>query len=441
MALVVLSTLAGGTAWAQTPTPTPNGQFLCSAGPEDGQPCNGDYDCTPTGVCVIAQGVCNGGSADGAYCDCAAGSCIASTPACSASFTGICQGGVNDTQCCDTASNCTDGAPCVATQKVCLGGDSKASSCVSDGQCPGSTCGATGKFCSGGDFDSFACVDDADCPGSPAGSCLSAGQPTPTPPPTPSGCVGDCDASGDVTINELITMVNIVLGTTPLSACPVGDADSSGDITINEIIIAVNNVLVGCGPTTPTPTPAPTGEFLCSAGPRDGEACNSDDDCAPTGVCVIAQGVCDGGPDDTLYCGCIFGTCSPSTPACDATITGVCVGGANATECCSETSDPNSGFVANCSGGSPCTGTARVCAGGENKGVSCLGDAVCVGSVCQATGRFCNGGDFDGYACVDANDCLNVDGSSVGTCDAAAGAAVAPLSAVNACMLTNECPA
>lgn len=59
-------------------------------------------------------------------------------------------------------------------------------------------------------------------------------------------CVGDCDGSGDVTVDELITMVNIALGNTPLSACTAGAADGSGDITINEIIAAVNNALDGC---------------------------------------------------------------------------------------------------------------------------------------------------------------------------------------------------
>ena len=76
-----------------------------------------------------------------------------------------------------------------------------------------------------------------------------------TQAPAPIPCTGDCDAGGDVTINELITMVNVVLGYTPLSACTAGDADGSGDITINEIIAAVNSILNGCGTPVPTPTP------------------------------------------------------------------------------------------------------------------------------------------------------------------------------------------
>ena len=69
---------------------------------------------------------------------------------------------------------------------------------------------------------------------------------TPTPTPPPGGCVGDCDGSGQVTVNELIIMVNIALGNLPLSACTVGDVDDSGTITVNEIIVAVNNALTSC---------------------------------------------------------------------------------------------------------------------------------------------------------------------------------------------------
>ena len=59
-------------------------------------------------------------------------------------------------------------------------------------------------------------------------------------------CGGDCNGDGEVTVNELITMVNIALGTADVSTCLAGDADSSGGITINEIIAAVNNALNGC---------------------------------------------------------------------------------------------------------------------------------------------------------------------------------------------------
>lgn len=65
-----------------------------------------------------------------------------------------------------------------------------------------------------------------------------------TVPPTP--CSGDCDGSGTVTVDELITMVNIALGNSPVSACAAGDANGDGQITITQIIAAVNNALNGC---------------------------------------------------------------------------------------------------------------------------------------------------------------------------------------------------
>jgi len=75
-----------------------------------------------------------------------------------------------------------------------------------------------------------------------------------------AACVGDCDGNGEVTVNELVTMVNISLGATPLSSCVAGDADGSGDITINEIVAAVTNAQGVCPqpPATPTPSPLPT---------------------------------------------------------------------------------------------------------------------------------------------------------------------------------------
>jgi hypothetical protein len=60
-------------------------------------------------------------------------------------------------------------------------------------------------------------------------------------------CVGDCDGSGDVTVDEILTMVNIALGNTPVTTCEAGDANHDGQITVDEILTAVNNALNGCG--------------------------------------------------------------------------------------------------------------------------------------------------------------------------------------------------
>jgi hypothetical protein len=59
-------------------------------------------------------------------------------------------------------------------------------------------------------------------------------------------CAGDCNGSGEVTIDELITLVNIALGSAPVSACPAGDINNDGMISIDEIVTAVGNALNGC---------------------------------------------------------------------------------------------------------------------------------------------------------------------------------------------------
>ena len=66
------------------------------------------------------------------------------------------------------------------------------------------------------------------------------------PTPSPAACIGDCDDSGEVAINELITGVSIALGNRLLSVCPAFDDDDSGTVAINELIAAVNNALAGC---------------------------------------------------------------------------------------------------------------------------------------------------------------------------------------------------
>ncbi len=70
--------------------------------------------------------------------------------------------------------------------------------------------------------------------------------PTPAPPPTPGPCVGDCNGDGMVTVDEIVTLVNIALGNGSVTDCPVGDANGDGQITVDEILLAVNNALNGC---------------------------------------------------------------------------------------------------------------------------------------------------------------------------------------------------
>jgi len=49
-----------------------------------------------------------------------------------------------------------------------------------------------------------------------------------------------------VTIAELITLVNLALGTPGAPPCAAGDVNGDGTITVNEIVAAVNRALEGC---------------------------------------------------------------------------------------------------------------------------------------------------------------------------------------------------
>ena len=59
-------------------------------------------------------------------------------------------------------------------------------------------------------------------------------------------CAGDCNANGEVTVDELVKGVNIALGNTSLAQCPSFDTTGDGEVTVDELIRAVNNALNGC---------------------------------------------------------------------------------------------------------------------------------------------------------------------------------------------------
>jgi len=62
------------------------------------------------------------------------------------------------------------------------------------------------------------------------------------PPP----CPGDCAASGAVDINDLVTLVNVSLGSMPISQCVTADLDHNSVIEINELVSAVLLAERGC---------------------------------------------------------------------------------------------------------------------------------------------------------------------------------------------------
>ena len=69
---------------------------------------------------------------------------------------------------------------------------------------------------------------------------------TPTVTPLPASCAGDCNGDSSVAINELITGVNIALGSAAVSLCPSFDSSGDGGVAINELIAAVSHALNGC---------------------------------------------------------------------------------------------------------------------------------------------------------------------------------------------------
>ena len=115
---------------------------------------------------------------------------------------------------------------------------------------------------------------------------------TPTPPP----CSGDCDGREMVTVDELLTLVNIALGNAPLTWCDSGDADRDNHITVDEILTAVNHALNGCP------------SRIC--GGIAGLPCGTDEVCdLRDSTCLIAD---------------LTGTCVPRPGACPEIYDPVC---------------------------------------------------------------------------------------------------------------------
>jgi YVTN family beta-propeller protein len=128
---------------------------------------------------------------------------------------------------------------------------------------------------------------------------------SPTGTPTAVACSGDCNGDGTVTIDEILTIVNIALGNTGVSACGAADANHDGYITVDEALLAVNNALNGCHPL-PTPTPTPT--FGGCGDTCDGRTCLA----SVFGLIGTCTGVSEQGCDCVPYSA---GATATATPA------------------------------------------------------------------------------------------------------------------------------
>lgn len=79
--------------------------------------------------------------------------------------------------------------------------------------------------------------------------------PTPTASATPTAtatattaaaCTGDCSGDGAVTVDEVVTGINIALGNVAMAECMRFDTNDDGLVTVDEIVRAVNAGLDGC---------------------------------------------------------------------------------------------------------------------------------------------------------------------------------------------------
>lgn len=188
----------------------------------------------------------------------------------------------------------------------------------------------------------------------------------------PAPCVGDCNVSGDVTVDEIVTMVNLALGG-GVTGCAAGDSNNDGAITVDEIITAVNFALVGCPAIGGQATEECDDGGICIGDSTAGNACTSDADCGEG-----ADGVCVAGAN--VFKGCASDTDCPGSTCVRCKTFG---GDGCAANCTNETTIdyplatgklPSSGPLAN-----------GKCMGGDKAGVACTNDAGCQG----ASNGFC----------------------------------------------------
>jgi hypothetical protein len=58
--------------------------------------------------------------------------------------------------------------------------------------------------------------------------------------------MGDCDGSGGVSIDQLVSLVNIAVERISPSLCVAGDGDGNGIVSVDELVVAVDHALEGC---------------------------------------------------------------------------------------------------------------------------------------------------------------------------------------------------
>jgi hypothetical protein len=62
----------------------------------------------------------------------------------------------------------------------------------------------------------------------------------------PAACLGDCNLDEVVTVDEILSLMQIALGADRLEICPAADGSGDGRVTVDEIVGAIDVALAGC---------------------------------------------------------------------------------------------------------------------------------------------------------------------------------------------------
>jgi len=144
-----------------------------------------------------------------------------------------------------TPAGCTPGDDCTGVHALILATDSSAP--FADGTQLFTCAVAIGAETSAGTYPLPAGeMLGSDPDGLPVPLAGIGGAITVEEPLPPPACAGDCDDSGEVSINELLLGVNILINGTALDECPAMDTNGDGVITVNELVQAVNVALDTC---------------------------------------------------------------------------------------------------------------------------------------------------------------------------------------------------
>ncbi len=93
---------------------------------------------------------------------------------------------------------------------------------------------------------------DTPTPTAAQATATATSEPTASATPTATAtevarrCLGDCSGDTSVTVDELVTGINIALGSLAMDACLSFDGNVDGLVTVEEIVRAVNHGLNGC---------------------------------------------------------------------------------------------------------------------------------------------------------------------------------------------------